>query len=64
MHESDPPACDPRADAGFIIMESDGYAPMSGSNIICTATVLLETGMIEMKESVTKFNFDTAAGLV
>jgi proline racemase len=58
------PPCDPRADAGFLIMESEEYAPMSGSNIICTATVLLETGMIPMKEPVTVVNLDTAAGLV
>ncbi|KAJ5157316.1 uncharacterized protein N7482_008416 [Penicillium canariense] len=58
------PPCDPRADAGFLIMESEEYAPMSGSNIICTTTVLLETGMIPMTEPVTKVTLDTAAGLV
>lgn len=58
------PPCDPRADAGFLIMESEEYAPMSGSNIICTATVLLETGMIPMKEPRTELSLDTAAGLV
>lgn len=58
------PACDPRADAGFLIMESEEYAPMSGSNIICTTTVLLETGMIPMKEPLTEVSLDTAAGLV
>jgi proline racemase len=58
------PPCDPKADAGFIIMESDEYAPMSGSNTICTTTVLLETGMIPMQEPITRFNLDTAAGLV
>ncbi|KAJ5587028.1 uncharacterized protein N7459_002793 [Penicillium hispanicum] len=58
------PPCDPRADAGFLIMESEEYAPMSGSNIICTATVLLETGMIPMKEPRTEVSLDTAAGLV
>lgn len=58
------PPCDPRADAGFLIMESEEYAPMSGSNIICTTTVLLETGMIPMKEPVTEVSLDTAAGLV
>lgn len=56
--------CDPRADAGFLILESEEYAPMSGSNIICTATVLLETGMVLMKEPSTEFSLDTAAGLV
>jgi len=58
------PPCDDRAAAGFLIMESEEYAPMSGSNTICTATVLLETGMIAMQEPVTTFNLDTAAGLV
>jgi proline racemase len=58
------PPCDPRADAGFLIMESEEYAPMSGSNTICTATVLLETGMVPMKEPITVLNLDTAAGLV
>jgi proline racemase len=58
------PACDPRADAGFLIMESTEDAPMSGSNTICTATVLLETGMVKMQEPLTTFNLDTAAGLV
>ena len=37
------PPCHPDADAGFLIMESDEYAPMSGSNINCTITVLVET---------------------
>lgn len=58
------PPCDPKADAGMIIMESDEYAPMSGSNTICTTTVLLETGMVPMKEPVTQVTLDTAAGLV
>ncbi|KAH7179992.1 proline racemase family [Fusarium flagelliforme] len=58
------PPADPRADAGFLIMESTEYAPMSGSNSMCTATVLLETGMVPMKEPVTKLVLDTAAGLI
>ncbi|KAF4986469.1 hypothetical protein FDECE_15938 [Fusarium decemcellulare] len=58
------PPCDPKADAGLLIMESTEYAPMSGSNAMCTATVLLETGMVPMKEPVTELTLDTAAGLV
>lgn len=58
------PPCDPRADAGFLIMESDEYPPMSGGNTICTATVLLDTGMVKMTEPVTKLLLDTPAGLV
>lgn len=37
---------------------------MSGSNTICTATVLLETGMVPMREGMNKFCLDTAAGLI
>ena len=33
---------DPKADAGFIIMEPEDNPPMSGSNSICVTTVLLE----------------------
>ncbi len=58
------PACDPRADAGFIIMESSDYPPMSGSNTICTATVLLETGMLPMAEPETRIVLESPAGLV
>jgi proline racemase len=58
------PAKDPRAEAGFIIMEPDDYPPMSGSNSICVSTVLLETGMIKMKEPETKMILETPGGLV
>lgn len=56
--------CNPEADAAFLTLESDEYPPMSGANTICTATVLLETGMLEMKEPVTTLKLDTAAGLI
>jgi proline racemase len=58
------PPCNPRADAGFLIMESEEYPPMSGGNTISTATVLLDTGMVKMEEPVTKLLLDTAAGPV
>ncbi|KAJ9311182.1 hypothetical protein DTO271D3_8552 [Paecilomyces variotii] len=45
-------------------MESEEYPPMSGGNTICTATVLLETGMVPMKEPITEMLLDTAAGPV
>ncbi|MBV9247547.1 MAG: proline racemase family protein, partial [Methylobacteriaceae bacterium] len=54
----------PEADAGFVIIESDYYVPMSGTNTICTVTVLLETGMIPMQEPVTKLTLEAPAGLV
>jgi trans-L-3-hydroxyproline dehydratase len=47
--------------AGAIIMEPTEYVPMSGSNAICVATVLLETGMVPMQEPVTRFKLDIPA---
>src|SRR5438477_109081 len=38
--------------------------PMSGSNLMCTVTVALETGMIPMREPLTTVRVDTPAGLV
>src|SRR5207237_398350 len=42
------PATRDDCDAGFIIMEPTEYPAMSGSNTICTATVLLETGTVDV----------------
>ena len=45
-------------------MESIEYPVMSGSNTICVATVLLETGMIDAVEPVTNLVLESAAGLI
>ncbi|MGI9481169.1 MAG: proline racemase family protein [Hyphomicrobiales bacterium] len=58
------PPKSPKADAGFIIMEAEDYPSMSGSNCICVTTVLLETGMVKMKEPVTELVLETPGGLV
>ena len=58
------PPCDPRADAGFIIMEQTECPPMSGSNTICVTTVLLETGILPMVEPVTSLVLEVPAGLI
>lgn len=58
------PSNNPKADMGFIILESVEYPPMSGSNTICTATVLLETGMLPMTEPVTTLTLEAPGGLV
>ena len=44
------PPKDPRAQMGFIIMEPEDTPPMSGSNAICVATVLLDAGILPMQE--------------
>jgi proline racemase len=58
------PPTNPEADAGFVIMEQTEYPPMSGTNTICVATVLLETGMVPVRGRVTKLKLDTPAGLI
>ena len=51
-------------DAGFIVLQGDKAHAMSGSNVICVVTVLLETGMIPMQEPETVVRLDMPAGLV
>jgi proline racemase len=58
-----PPTRDDCA-AGYIIMEPTEYPAMSGSNTICVATVLLETGMVEMLEPETRLRLEAPAGVV
>lgn len=58
------PPVDPAAHIGMIVIESDYYVPMSGSNLICTVTVALETGMVPMTGDSTRVVVDTPAGLV
>jgi proline racemase len=53
---------DPSAAAGFVIMEQTEYPLMSGSNTICVATVLLETGLVPMHEPITEFRLEAPAG--
>jgi proline racemase len=58
------PPKEPRAAVGWIIMEPEDTPPMSGSNSICVATVLLETGIVAMREPETVFAMEAPAGLV
>ena len=58
------PPKNPAAQMGFIIMEPEDTPPMSGSNCICVATVLLDAGIIPMVEPETKLVLEAPAGLV
>ena len=58
------PATDPEAQLGYVIAESTEYPAMSGSNTMCVATALLETGMIPMVEPVTDIVLEAPAGLI
>ncbi len=54
----------PEADAAWIIMEPEDTPPMSGSNSICVATVLLDAGIIPMQEPETHIVLEAPGGLV
>jgi proline racemase len=58
------PPTRPEVDAGFVIMEQAEYPGMSGSNTICVVTVLLETGMLPMREPLTELTLEAPAGLI
>ncbi len=58
------PPKNPGAQAAFIIMEPEDTPPMSGSNCICVATVLLDSGRIPMTEPHTRLVLEAPAGLV
>ncbi len=58
------PAKDKRAAMGWIIMEPEDTPPMSGSNSICVATVLLDTGIVPMTEPETRMVLEAPGGLV
>jgi proline racemase len=58
------PPTRPEADVGFVIMEQTEYPGMSGTNTICVTTVLLETGMLPMREPVTDLTLEAPAGLI
>lgn len=54
----------PDAQMGFIIMEPEDTPPMSGSNSLCVATVLLETGILPMTEPETVLRLEAPGGLI
>ncbi len=58
------PPKDPRAVMGFIIMEPEDTPPMSGSNAICVATVLLDSGIVAMEEPQTRMTLEAPGGVI
>ena len=55
------PAKAPEAQMGFIVMEPEDTPPMSGSNSICVATVLLDSGILPMQEPETRLTLEAPA---
>ena len=58
------PPVNPAARMGFVIMEPADTPPMSGSNSLCVATVLLETGILPMTEPETRIVLEAPGGLI
>ena len=58
------PPVNAQADAAWIIMEPADTPPMSGSNAMCVATVLLETGILPMHEPETCITLEAPGGLI
>jgi proline racemase len=58
------PALHPDADWGVVFIEVSGCLPMCGHGTMGVATVLVETGMVEVSEPETVVRLDTPAGLV
>ena len=58
------PATRPDADWGVLFIEVSGCLPMCGHGTIGVATVLVETGMVEVTEPITTIRLDTPAGLI
>ncbi|RQR51567.1 hypothetical protein DIE21_14480 [Burkholderia sp. Bp9140] len=58
------PSAHPDTRVGFVTAGATDYPAMSGSNLMCVATVLLETGMVPMQEPETRFILEAPAGAV
>src|SRR6187455_851671 len=58
------PPTRPDADWGVLFIEVSGCLPMCGHGTIGVATVLVETGMVEVREPETVVRLDVPAGLV
>jgi proline racemase len=52
------------ADFGVLYMDVEGSVPVCGHGAMGVATVLVEMGMVEVREPVTTVRLDTPAGLV
>ncbi|MCP1415544.1 proline racemase family protein [Paenarthrobacter sp. A20] len=58
------PPVNPESDFGIIVLEQGSYTPMSGANLICAVTALVETQKVPVTEPITYLQVDTAAGTV
>jgi len=58
------PPVNPASDFAIVILEQDDFAPMSGANLICAVTALVETQKVPATEPGVDLQVDTASGTV
>ena len=58
------PPCSKEADYGVFYMDAKAYQPMCGAGTLSVAKVLVETGMVERVEPITKIVLETPSGIV
>jgi proline racemase len=58
------PPVTPEADIGVLFMHNEGYSTMCGHGIIAIAKLVLETGLLPLREPETTVRIDSPAGLV
>jgi proline racemase len=56
--------CSKEAEFGVIYFGHVGYAPMCGHGTIAIGTILVDSGMVRVKEPFTEFTLETPAGLI
>lgn len=56
--------CNDTADVGVLYFEVGGWMPMCGHDTIGVGTALVEAGIVEVTEPLTKVTLDTPAGLI
>lgn len=56
--------CTPGTDVGVLYFESSCWMPMCGHDTIGVTVALIEAGLVEVTEPITKIDLDTAAGVV
>ena len=56
--------CTPGTDVGVLYFEASDWMPMCGHDTMGVTVALIEAGLVEVEEPVTRIKLDTAAGVV
>lgn len=56
--------CTPGTDVGILYFEASTWLPMCGHDTIGATVALIETGLVDVTEPITKIKLDTPAGVV